>query len=88
MAKRKPRTFTCEGCGDTWDHDPRLTAACPTCKAPAGVACVRPSEHRLSASFGNSIHALRRKLSFEIAPCTCLKNWDEAQAAKDAKVKK
>lgn len=33
------------GCGLTWPRDPVLEVPCPTCKAPVGVGCKRPSGH-------------------------------------------
>jgi hypothetical protein len=34
------------GCGKSWARDPILEIKCPTCAAPIGVACKRPSGHR------------------------------------------
>ncbi|OAN53493.1 zinc finger domain-containing protein [Sphingobium sp. TCM1] len=34
-----------QDCGLTWPRDPVLEVACPTCKAPVGVGCKRPSGH-------------------------------------------
>lgn len=39
------------------DH-PARRVACPTCKAPAGAPCKRPSGH---AVFGGDVHAERRE---------------------------
>ena len=33
-------------CGKTWPRDPILEVPCPTCNAPIGVRCRRPSGHR------------------------------------------
>ncbi len=33
------------GCDRTWPRDPVLEVACPTCYAPVGVRCKRPSGH-------------------------------------------
>lgn len=33
------------GCGKSWLRDPVLEVTCPTCRAPAGVGCRRPSGH-------------------------------------------
>lgn len=76
--KRQVHPVTCDGCGDAWDHDPRLDVDCPTCHAKAGTDCLRPSEHRISRGFGG-LHSARKKLAFKINPCSCLKNWEEAQ---------
>lgn len=32
-------------CGLTWPRDPVLEVACPTCTAPIGIGCKRPSGH-------------------------------------------
>jgi hypothetical protein len=72
------RRFWCHrGCGDSWDTDPRLTVACPTCRAAAGVGCHRPSEH---AGHFVQPHAARRALAWARNPCSCLQLWEEAQA--------
>lgn len=39
-------TFVCAISGREWATDPRLAVTCPTCLAPAGVNCRRPSGHR------------------------------------------
>lgn len=44
------------GCRRTWARDPFLEVACPTCLAPVGVHCRRPSEHRV---WGGAPHAER-----------------------------
>lgn len=33
-------------CGKTWPRDPVLEVVCPSCNAPVGVKCRRPSGHR------------------------------------------
>ncbi len=43
---------------DPAKHVPELAVACPTCHAPAGVKCRRPSGHNL---FGGGSHASREK---------------------------
>ena len=70
--------LTCQGCGDSWDYDPRLVVACPTCPAQAGRPCQRPSGHGMGTAFMPP-HAKRRKLAFEVKPCRCLALWEEAQ---------
>jgi hypothetical protein len=35
------------GCAIAWPRDPALEVACPTCSAPIGVRCRRPSGHRV-----------------------------------------
>lgn len=36
----------CHLCGEEWPREPALEVACPTCKAPVGERCRRPSGHR------------------------------------------
>lgn len=43
---REARSVTCALCGRTWPRDPALEVPCPTCKAPIGSICKRPSGHR------------------------------------------
>lgn len=38
-------SISCNNCGEEWPRDPRLEVACPTCQAPVGQKCRRPSEH-------------------------------------------
>lgn len=40
-----------DGCPRTWDRDPAVEVACPTCSADVGVKCRRPSGHG-----GNFVH--------------------------------
>lgn len=47
-------------CGRTWPRDPALEVACPTCRAPAGRRCKRPSGHRV---FGGAPHDTRDRLA-------------------------
>lgn len=39
-------TVICDKCGEEWEHDPAWLVECPTCHAPTGKSCVRPSGHR------------------------------------------
>lgn len=39
-------TFTCRACGEQWERHPVTRVPCPTCRAPAGAWCVRPSGHK------------------------------------------
>lgn len=39
-------TFTCRTCGEQWERHPVTRVPCPTCRAPAGAWCVRPSGHK------------------------------------------
>ncbi len=36
----------CRNCGREWPRDPALEVVCPTCRAPVGAWCRRPSGHR------------------------------------------
>jgi len=38
-------TVSCSNCGEEWPRDPALEVECPTCHAPVGVKCRRPSGH-------------------------------------------
>jgi hypothetical protein len=38
-------TATCSNCGEAWPRDPALEGECPSCHAPAGRRCKRPSGH-------------------------------------------
>jgi hypothetical protein len=42
-ANAKP--VTCSACGQSWKRDPALEVVCPTCRAPIGSPCKRPSGH-------------------------------------------
>lgn len=35
----------CSRCGQEWPRDPALEVECPTCRAPVGRKCRRPSGH-------------------------------------------
>jgi hypothetical protein len=69
--------FVCQSCGDSWEKDPQLAIPCPICGANAGAKCLRPSEHRASIP-----HKARRTQAFELAPCSCLRIWEEGQRQK------
>lgn len=38
-------TVICSNCGEEWPRDPALEVRYPTCHAPMGVKCRRPSGH-------------------------------------------
>lgn len=46
-------TVRCHSCGQEWPRDPALEVPCPTCRAPIGSPCKRPSGHSCS------LHAAR-----------------------------
>lgn len=52
-------TVRCSQCGEHWPRDPALEVACPTCHAPVGVRCKRPSGH------GCALHASRDRAAME-----------------------
>lgn len=59
-------TVTCSQCGETWPRDPALEVACPTCHAPVGRRCKRPSGH------GCSLHHTRDQAAMDagfMRPC-------------------
>jgi hypothetical protein len=55
---RKEGAVRClkSGCPVTWPRDPVLEVVCPTCSAPIGQKCRRPSGHRV---FGGEPHPER-----------------------------
>lgn len=55
-------TVRCSRCGQEWPRDPALEVECPTCHAPVGRKCRRPSGHRV---FGDQPHAARDYLAME-----------------------
>ena len=55
-------TIKCSRCGEEWPRDPALEVKCPTCNAPVGIKCKRPSEHTV---FGGQPHAARDRLAME-----------------------
>ena len=67
----------CARCGETWPHgDPALRVACPSCQAPPGRRCHRPSAHECV------VHAARDRLAMEqglLKPCPAL-TWDDRHA--------
>ena len=59
-------SVVCHKCGRTWPRDPALEVACPTCHAPVGVKCRRPSGH------GCDIHTARDRAAMDaglLRPC-------------------
>jgi hypothetical protein len=40
------------GCCREWPRDPVLEVACPSCRAPIGRACKRPSGHGVWGTYG------------------------------------
>jgi len=49
-------SVSCSRCGREWPRDPALEVECPTCGAPVGRRCQRPSQHGV---FGNQLHPQR-----------------------------
>ena len=46
LAAAKPGVpVSCGDCGQSYPQDPPFEVECPTCKAPPGSYCRRPSEH-------------------------------------------
>jgi len=52
-------TVQCSRCGQEWERDPALEVKCPTCQAPVGIRCRRPSGHSCD------IHASRDLAAME-----------------------
>ncbi len=50
-------TVSCKLCGEEWNRDPALEVECPSCLAPIGVRCRRPSQHSCP------IHVTRDRLA-------------------------
>jgi hypothetical protein len=50
---RADRGVQCKACGQTWPREPALEVLCPTCQAPIGRKCRRPS------GYGCDLHAER-----------------------------
>lgn len=58
-------SVTCHRCGQEWPRDPALEVECPTCHAPVGRPCVRPSEHK---TWGGQPHPERDRLAMRVVP--------------------
>jgi len=66
---------TCKRCGESWPRDPALEVPCPTCQAPIGVKCKRPSGH------GCELHAQRDQAAMDagkLRKCTGAPNVAQA----------
>jgi hypothetical protein len=48
---------SCQHCGETWRRDPALEVPCPSCLAPIGRACRRPSGHNVWTAAGRICRA-------------------------------
>ena len=74
---RPMRAVQCTRCGEEWPAgDPALRVACPSCQAPPGRQCRRPSGP------GCGVHAARDSLAVDVGllrPCTAL-TWDGRHA--------
>jgi predicted RNA-binding Zn-ribbon protein involved in translation (DUF1610 family) len=53
----------CTSCGQTWQRDPILEVACPTCHVHIGRRCKRPSGHQAS-----DYHIARNLLAIKHVP--------------------
>ena len=71
------KAVLCHRCGEEWlDGDPALRVACPSCQAPPGRRCRRPSAHECV------VHAARDRLAMDMGllrPCPAL-SWDDRHA--------
>lgn len=63
MSRHQP--FRCTLCGQTWPRDPAVEVPCPTCHAPIGRNCRRPSGHPIP---GDKIHPGRDHLAMATVP--------------------
>ena len=52
-------SVTCRNCGGTYPYDPALDVVCPTCQAPKGVKCRRPSGHDCELHIARDALALK-----------------------------
>lgn len=69
---------SCSTCGEEWPRDPALEVPCPTCHAPVGVKCRRPSGH------GCVLHASRDQAAMDagfLRPCPKEPSAQRVQAA-------
>jgi predicted nucleic acid-binding Zn-ribbon protein len=75
------RAVQCNRCGEMWpDGDPALRVACPSCQAPPGRVCRRPSAHECV------VHAARDRLAMEqglLRPCPALTIAQRSAGGKD-----
>lgn len=64
----------CARCGEEWPQgDPALRVACPTCQAPPGRRCRRPSAHECVVHAARDLLAMDRGL---LRPCPAL-TWGD-----------
>lgn len=54
--------FICHNCGEEWARHPAWVVPCPTCGAPAGSRCRRPSEHKV---MGGDVHIAREQAAVD-----------------------
>lgn len=73
--------ITCSGCGQSWERDPAIEVECPSCRAPVGVRCRRPSGHSCEIHAERDMLALR--LGF-LAPCPAGKGQQRPSADQQA----
>lgn len=60
--------FRCASCGQGWEKHPATVVPCPSCQAPAGSPCRRPSGHYASTPHvDRERHALKEGL-LELCP--------------------
>jgi hypothetical protein len=70
-------SVSCVNCGQEWPRDPALEVPCPTCHAPIGVKCRRPSGH------GCELHASRDQAAMDAG---CLRPCPKGPSAQQAQV--
>ncbi|WP_435521585.1 zinc finger domain-containing protein [Aquamicrobium terrae] len=66
------KRFRCNRCNRTWPDHPVTRVPCPTCQAPAGRWCRRPSGHRAA-----DLHVDRERAALAVAFLRCAKVQSE-----------
>jgi hypothetical protein len=73
-------SVSCSNCGEEWPRNPALEVPCPTCHAPVGVKCRRPSGH------GCTLHASRDQAAMDAGFLRLCPKGPSAQQAEAAGV--
>lgn len=81
--KRNEEAVICSRCGEEWARDPALEVPCPTCSAPIGLNCKRPSGHGV---WGDQPHAARDEAAMKaglLRRCSAAGLQPKAEAEKE-----
>lgn len=70
---------TCHNCGQAWPRHPVLEVACPSCHAPIGSWCKRPSGHK-----AQDLHVEREQLALDAGVLQMCQAGPSARAARQA----